>query len=403
MTTPWLDVIGVTEAGIDALPPQTRALLEAAETVIGPKRLLPPEGTQNLVPWTAPLSAMLDQVMAARGSQTVILATGDPNWFGIGATLSKQLSPEEFNLHPAASSFQLAAARLHWPLQNVTTLSLHGRDAAALNPHILPGNRLLALTSDQSTLSEVTEILSRRGYAKSQLTVLENLGADTEEIVRFRADDTSGKILGNFFVLAVDCVADANAPLLSAVPGLPDEAYVSDGQLTKREVRAATLAKLAPFPDALLWDVGAGSGSVAIEWMRAARNAQAICFERDAARCHMIDHNRQTLGTPGLKIVMGEAPACLVGQPAPHAIFLGGDVGNEEIFEACLNALKPGGRLVANAVTLDGEQALHRRQKTFGGELARLDISVLDTIGGHSVMRPRMAVTQWAMIKDSAP
>lgn len=402
MTRHWLDIIGVTEAGIAALAPDTKAIVDAAETIIGPHRLLPPEGTQSLLPWQSPLAAMIEQVKSCKGSQTVILATGDPNWFGIGVTLAKHLAPEEYKLHPEISSFQLAAARLNWPLQNATALSLHGRDVAMLQSHILPGNRILALTSDANTAREVATVLVQRGYGQSQMTALQNLGSDDERITSFTADAATEHSIGDFYVLAIDCVADANAPVLSPVPGLPDESFSSDGQLTKREVRAATLAKLAPYPDALLWDVGAGSGSVAVEWMRAARNAQAICFERDEMRCALIETNRQVLGMPQLKIINGEAPSCLENQPAPDAIFIGGDVGNEELFQACLQALNPGGRLVANAVTIDGEQALYRRHKSYGGELARLEISVFQKIGSHGVLKPRMAVTQWLMIKGSS-
>jgi precorrin-6Y C5,15-methyltransferase (decarboxylating) len=246
----------------------------------------------------------------------------------------------------------------------------------------------------------VAQILVARGYGETMLTVLENLGAADERISAGVAARFDFSALGDFYVLALDCVADSGAALLPTVPGLPDAAFVSDGQLTKREVRAATLAKLAPHPGALLWDVGAGCGSIAIEWLRATRDAKAIAFERDASRQEMIAANANALGTPTLKVVDGEAPATFAGQPAPDAIFLGGDVANPALFDACWTALKPGGRLVANAVTLDGEQALCARQAAFGGELARLDISVLDAVGGHRVMRPRLPVTQWLVQKS---
>ena len=268
----------------------------------------------------------------------------------------------------------------------------------AIHPYVLPGNRFLALTGDRST-APVTALLVARGYGDSLLTVLENLGAADERITATTAKDFNPDAIGDFHVLAVDCVNDSGAPLLPAVPGLPDAAFVSDGQLTKREVRAVTLAKLAPYPGALLWDVGAGCGSVAIEWLRAARDSRAIAFERDAARRDMVVANAAALGAPTLAVVGGEAPASLSGQPAPDAIFLGGDVGSTALFDACWSALRPGGRIVANAVTLDGEQALYARHARFGGELARLDISTLDCLGGHAVMRPRLPVTQWLAVK----
>lgn len=400
MNTPWLNIVGVTEAGIEALPEAARALVDSAETLIGPERLLPKtEGTQNLVAWANPLAAMLEQVRACQGSQTVILATGDPNWFGIGATLSRQFAPDEFVMHPAPSAFQLAAARLHWPIQNITTISLHGRAVAGVQKHILPGARILALTSDKGTLGEVAGILEAPGYGQSILTVLEGLGAPEERISSFPASAAADQSIGDFYVLAIDCVASPDAALLSPVPGLPDDAFVHDGQLTKREVRAATLAKLSPYPGALLWDVGAGCGSVGIEWIRAAEGAKAICFERDAERLKMIETNRESLGTPSLEIIAGEAAQNLTDQPAPDAIFLGGAVGDQALFDACWQALKPGGRMVANAVTIEGETALYQRHEEYGGELTRLDIAHLDLVGSYRAMRPRMAVTQWLVQK----
>ncbi|MDR3471456.1 MAG: precorrin-6y C5,15-methyltransferase (decarboxylating) subunit CbiE [Devosia sp.] len=352
-----------------------------------------------LIPWQSPLSAMLDQVKARRGRPTAIVATGDPMWFGIGATLSKHLDPDEFEVLPAVSALQLAASRLKWPLQHVATISLHGRPVETIHPHILPGNRVIALTTDGGTMTAVAALLVARGFGRSRLTVLDNLGATGERLTVLRAADAEPGIAGDFCVLAVECIADPAASLLPPLPGLPDDAFVSDGQLTKREVRAATAAKLAPFPGALLWDVGAGCGSVGIEWLRAARDARAVAFERDPLRCEMIAANATALGTPSLEIVSGDAPASLTGRPVPDAIFLGGDVGNAALFEACWQALRSGGRLVANAVTLDAEVALYERQERLGGELARLDVGVLDWVGGHRVMRPRLAVTQWLAVK----
>jgi precorrin-6Y C5,15-methyltransferase (decarboxylating) len=211
-------------------------------------------------------------------------------------------------------------------------------------------------------------------------------------------DFDSGSI-GDFYVLAVDCEPGSDAPLLPPVPGLPDDAFVHDGQLTKREIRAATISKLIPLPGALLWDVGAGSGAVGIEWMRAAREADAIAFESDEERVQTIATNASMLGVPHLRIESGEAPRSLSGMPSPDAVFLGGAVSDEGLFTVCWNALKPGGRLVANAVTIDGEAALYARHAKYGGELVRIETSVLDTIGEHRVLKPRMAVLQWSVTK----
>jgi precorrin-6Y C5,15-methyltransferase (decarboxylating) len=388
--TPWLTVIGVGEGEVPALPP--------AERVLGPARLR--GRVPGLIEWrAATLDGMLAQIVEARGTPTLVLASGDPLWFGIGATLAKRLKPKEFRVEPGPSSFQLAAARLRWPLQHVATLSLHGRPVESLHPHILPGNRILALTSDARTARNVAELLVARGHGGSVLTVLEALGGPEERLQTTKAR-AFALAIGDFYVLAIDCAADAGAPLLPPISGLPDDAFVSDGQLTKREVRAATLARLMPYPGALLWDVGAGCGSVAIEWLRAARDARAIAFERDAGRCGMIAANAKALGVPGLAIVTGEAPGCLADQPAPDAVFIGGDVDSAALFEACWAALKPGGRLVANAVTLGGEAALLARRAALGGELVRLEVAVPDRIGGQLVLRPRLPVTQWLGVKQ---
>jgi precorrin-6Y C5,15-methyltransferase (decarboxylating) len=350
-------------------------------------------------PWRSmKLDAMIAQTLEHRGHPTILLASGDPLWFGFGATLSRHLTPDEFRVTPHASSFQYAAARMRWPLQHVTTLSLHARPAELIHPHVVPGNRILALTTDAATAAHVARLLVERGYDRSVLTVLENLGGPDERLQHAEAQ-TFGLDIGDFYVLAVDCAASPGAPLLSAVPGLPDDVFVTDGQLTKREIRATTLSKLAPYPGALLWDVGAGCGSIAIEWMRAARDAHAIAFEREGERLQMIAVNADRLGVPTLRIENGDAPDSLVGMPTPDAIFLGGGVSNETLFHSCWTSLRSGGRLVANAVTLDGEQALLARQSRLGGELARLDVATLDTIGEHRAFRPRMTVTQWTAVK----
>lgn len=399
--TRWLNIIGVTEEGTSALSPVVALLLRDAKTLLGPERLMPqtPRSGQTIQLWEPPLENMIGQVISLRGTPTAILATGDPNWFGIGATLMRHLSPEEFAIHPAPSSFQLAAARLHWPLQQVETISLHGRDVAGLIPHLFDGARILALTSDRKTLTGVGSLLEQHGFARSRLYVLEDLGGPGERRRETVATEASQFRTGDFYVLAIEAVADPGLHPLPLIGGLSDEAFVNDGQLTKRDVRAATLAKLAPVPGALLWDVGAGCGSVAIEWMRAARGARAIAFEKNPERCAMIETNRIKMGTPGLNMVTGEAPASLAGAESPDAIFIGGDVANPDLFDACWQVLKLRGRLVANAVTLDAEAALFERQSRYGGELTRIEISVLDTIGKERVLRPRLPVTQWAVTK----
>lgn len=403
MSEPWLDIIGATEAGVSALDATLRHQVATARTVFGPPRLLAGIETAGAAcPWTPPLSTMIADVLACRNSPTVVLATGDPNWFGIGATLGRHLRPEEFRLHPAPGAFQLAAARLKWPLHTCQILSFHGRPVASIQPHVLPGNRLLALTANRFTLDEVRNVLAARGYGPSQLFVLENLGADNERITRLRADAPEVPPIGDFYTLGIECAPEPGAELIPPVPGLPDSLFEHDGQLTKREVRAMTLSQLAPFPGALLWDIGAGSGSVGIEWMRAADRAKAVCFERDAARCSAIARNAEALGVPNLTVVQTEVPAGLVNDQVPDAVFMGGGVDNGGLFEAVWTALRPGGVFVANAVTLAGREALFSRHKNLGGHLIEIAISRLDNIGAQQVMRPKIPVLQWAVRKPEA-
>jgi precorrin-6B C5,15-methyltransferase / cobalt-precorrin-6B C5,C15-methyltransferase len=401
VTAPWLHVIGVSEGGLapDALGPVMRAA-----RIFGPPRLLEmvPTGVDKgrLFAWQAPLRKMLDQVMAARVAPTVILAGGDPNWFGFGATLGTRLDPAEFEIWPAVSSLSLAAARLKWPLQDVATISLHGRPVEMLAPHILPGNRVLALTSNAALARSAAALVVARGYGQSGVSILENLGGPDERITFATAADLHKVDFGNFHVLAISCLADTDALLLPAVPGLPDDAFVHDGQLTKRDVRAVTLARLAPFPGGLLWDVGAGSGAIAIEWMRAARGCRALAIERDPARIENIKTNRVALGVPGLEIIAANAPNGLEGLASPDAIFIGGSADDEALFAACWQALGPGGRMVVNAVTLAARSVLMDRAAAMGGELVEIAVSHLDTIGQRKILRPVLPVTQWAMTKS---
>lgn len=441
--TAWLHVIGVGAGGLADLPLSVRPLLTYADTILAPAALLAqvepvdrpaaaadlfdaeqvsrrsfeavaralsgeqvsfspstaPDETRKLVELEAQPDAVLAQVLALRDTPTVVLTSGDPLWYGLASQLVRHLVASEFAVYPNPSAFQLAAARLRWPMQSATCLSLSGQPAELLHRHLAPASRLLVSCTDHSTVDLALEILVDRGYSKSLVTTLERLGDRDELIVSAAADEFRSAAVGDSYILAIDCVPDLDARLLAAVPGLPDDVFVNDGDLTRREIRAATLGKLAPFPGALLWDVGSGAGAIAIEWMRAARDARAVAFEREGERLQMIAVNASALGAPGLEIVGGDHLQSIARRPPPDAIFLGGDVGNEDLFDACWHALKPGGRLVANATTLDGEHALYSRHLQLGGEMTRMEVSALDRIGGHRAFRPQMAVTQWVVVK----
>ncbi len=397
----WLTILGIGENGLSDLTSPARALLDAAEIVVGPPRAIDGAdfGAAEVYHWSSPLSEMVERVLGWRGRRVVILATGDPMHYGIGATMARRLSVDEMTVVPAPSAFSLAAARLGWPLQDVETISLHGRPVSLIEPLIQPGARILALTGGAATVHEVAAWLRARGYGDSRLIVLEHMGGERERIVEATAQTLDISDLADFNTLAIACVADPDAPLRPRVPGLPDAAFRHDGQLTKREVRAVTLAALGPVPGACLWDVGAGCGSVAIEWLRTARGATAIAFERVPERLAMIADNAAALGVPQLQVVSGEVPGALDGQPTPAAVFVGGAVSDLDVMEKAWGVLPTGGRLVANAVTLEGERALIDRHAAHGGELVRIEVCHSVEVGGKRALRPRMAVTQWRMTK----
>ncbi|MCH6587872.1 MAG: precorrin-6y C5,15-methyltransferase (decarboxylating) subunit CbiE [Proteobacteria bacterium] len=399
--TPWLSIVGLGEDGVPGLAPAARALLDNAEVLIGGTRhldMVPDDGRERLT-WPSPLGAIVEEIARRRGQRVCVLATGDPMHYGIGVTLAKAVPMDEMVVIPAPSAFSLACARLGWTLSEVEPLTLHGRPLALLHPAIQPGARLLLLSNDAATPDQVAELLRARGYGPSRMVVLEHMGGAKERRLDATAEAWQPGRVADFNTIAVDCLAGPDAALLPRTPGLPDEAFRHDGQMTKREVRALTLSALQPVPGQLLWDLGAGSGSVAIEWMRSHPRCRAIAVERYADRIALIAGNAAALGTPGLEIVEGEAPGALDGLEAPDAAFIGGGLRADGNFETCWDRLKPGGRLVANAVTVEGEQALARWRAELGGELIRIAVSRAGAIGPYTGWRPLMPVTQLRAVK----
>lgn len=400
--TAWLSVVGLGEDGPAGLSPAARALVDEAEVLVGAKRhlaMLPEHGAERLT-WQFPLDPLMAALQARRGRRVVMLATGDPMCFGIGSTLARYLKAEEMTLLPGPSALTLACNRIGWPEHEVELLTLHGRPLELLNGWLCDGQKLVLLSHDGGTPTRVAALLCERGYGDSAITVLEHMGGTREARHDALAVDWGERKAADLNTIAVHCVAGPDAVSRPRVPGLPDEAFRHDGQLTKRDVRAATLAALAPLPGRLLWDVGAGSGAVAIEWLRAAPNTKAIAIERDAARRANVAANAAALGTPMLEVVSGDAPAALQGLAAPDAVFVGGGVAAPGVIEACWEALRPGGRLVANAVTLAGERALLEWHGRVGGELTRMAVSRAEPLGDGFAWRPLMPVTRWAVRKS---
>ena len=400
MTQPWLHVIGIGEDGVDGLGLAARTALDEAEVLVGGERHLAmiPSDQRERFPWPSPLGSFLDTLTAMKPRRVAVLASGDPMWFGIGATLAKRVPASDMRIHPFPSAFSLAAARMGWPLAECQTVSVHGRPLSLIQSLIQPGARVIALTHDGNTPARVAESLVQRGFGASRLTVLEHMGGERENRVTGTAVMWGSKAVEPLHTLAIECIAEPGALLLPPVPGLPDEAFQHDGQLTKREVRASTIAALTPTPGALLWDVGAGSGSIGIEWMRGAANARAIAIERNPDRSAAIATNAETLGTPYLQVLTGQAPGILADLEPPDAIFIGGGLSADTV-RPCWEAIRPGGRLVANAVTIEGEAVLFEAQRAIGGALTRIAISRAEPVGPFQGWRPLMPVTQWAVRK----
>jgi precorrin-6Y C5,15-methyltransferase (decarboxylating) len=393
----WLNVIGIGEDGIEALPRALQALIERAELIVGGERHLAmvPQARAEKKSWASPLSLTLDEICAHRGKPVVVLATGDPMHFGIGVALAKRVPAQEMVVHPHVSAFSLAAARMRWPLADTECLTIHGRPLELLAGAVAPGCKLLLLSHDGASPAEVAERLTELGYGASKLTVLEHMGGVKERVYASRADAWSHPRAADLNTLAIECHAGADARPLSLTPGLPDDAFQHDGQMTKREIRAATLSALRPLPGQLLWDVGAGCGSIAIEWLRTHRSLSAIAIESDPIRQGMIESNAATLGMPHLKLVAGTAPQAYDGLPAPDAIFIGGGLSGRGVVEGAWERLKHGGRLVANAVTAEGEAHLFALRGKLGGEMTRLSVARLAPVGDLHGWKPLMPVTQY--------
>ncbi|MEE9375110.1 MAG: precorrin-6y C5,15-methyltransferase (decarboxylating) subunit CbiE [Rhizobiaceae bacterium] len=400
MADPWLDIIGIGEDGIAGLSNLARQKLEAADVIIGGDRHhgLSSDVKAERLNWPSPFNAMIDVIQSHRHRKLVILVTGDPLWYSVGARIARAIPTNEIQFHPQLSAFQWASARMGWSMADVDTITIHGRANSQIIPHLAPNVRLLVLTQNGQSPAAVAEILVARGFGDSKMTALAALGGEREQRFDSLAKEWNHKV-PDFHTLAIECVAGADARWYPNTGGLPDNAYITDGQLTKQDVRAVTIAKLAPYPDGLLWDIGAGCGSISIEWMRAARGAMAIAVESNSERCKMISQNSIELGTEKIEIIEGAAPDSLINLRQPDAIFIGGGLMAEGVFDAAFENLRGGGRLVANAVTLESEARLVDLQKKYGGALMRLSVQNAEPIGPYRGWRSAMPVTQWLLVK----
>ncbi|WP_188611906.1 precorrin-6y C5,15-methyltransferase (decarboxylating) subunit CbiE [Chelatococcus reniformis] len=394
----WLSVVGIGEDGAPGLGARARALVSGADLVFGGARHL--ALAAELIggearAWPSPFSEGIAAVLAARGRPVCVLASGDPMLYGVGATLSRHIDAAEMEVVPGASAFSLAAARLGWPLAETAQVSAHGRALDLVRPQLQPGARVLALTSDGAGPAALAALLVESGFGGSRLVVLEALGGPGERVREATAAGFALEDIGPLNLVAIEVAADAGARVLTLASGLADDLFEHDGQLSKREIRALTLSSLAPRAGELLWDIGAGAGSIAIEWMLRGAGLTAIAIEERTDRAERIVRNAARCGVPGLRLVVGKAPAALDGLPAPDAVFIGGGASDPGVLDAAISALKPSGRLVVNAVTLETEALLLAAHRDRGGALTRLAVARAAPVAGMTGWRPAMPVTQW--------
>ena len=410
----WLCVIGIGEDGWDDLSADARDLLYESEIVLGGERhlkMLPKDWEGERIVWSSPIREAVSKIVSWRPEDSAsvqkvaIMASGDPLCYGIATKLLRHLPIEEIWIKPALTTFSLMCSRIGWSLPDVETLTIHGRPVEMLHPFVQPGAKLLALSNGEESPEQAAKLLCARGFGKSIITVLEHLGGRKERQFSGQADSWNHPEGAALNAMAIECIPENNANVLSRNPGLPDEAFLHDGQLTKREIRAVALSKLMPVVDHLLWDVGAGCGSVSIEWMRTNPRCRAVAIEKSKSRLKLIEQNSQELGVPMLQIISGSAPEVLADLPAPDAVFIGGGLSSGNLLQTCWTALKPGGRLVANAVTLEGEQKLLQWQNEnagksgASGDLTRLSISRAEKIGKFQGWKEMRSVIQLAVIK----
>lgn len=392
---PWLTIIGLGEDGLPGLPPGHCAALKAAEVVAGSARhlaLLPQLAAERLE-WPVPFADGIPRLLALRGRRVAMLASGDPFWFGAGTSVTRHLEPGEWQALPAPSTFGLAAARLGWALEQTTCLGLHAAPLSRLRPHLLAGARLLVLLRDGPAVADLARLLVDTGFGVSMLTVLEALGGPRERRRDVRAASFDLQDVAHPVAVGLQVAGAGYA--LPRSSGLPDALFAHDGQITKQRVRALTLCALAPRGGERLWDIGAGSGSVAIEWLLAHPGCEAVAIEADAERAARLRDNADRLGVDRLVLVTGSAPAALAGLPRPDAVFIGGGL-SEALLGALWDLLPQGCRVVANAVTLESEALLAQWHARAGGSLTRIELAEAQPLGTRRGWRRAYPIVQWS-------
>ena len=394
--SPWLTIIGIGEDGATALNHAASSALDQAQFIIGAPRqlaLLPPLNAQ-CVPWPVPFEDGVALLLGRRGQPTVMLASGDPFWFGAGASITRRLAPGEWVVHPAPSTFSLAAARIGWALQDTACHGLHAAPLSRLRPDLAPGRRAIILLRDGAAVGELADFLAQSGFGASTLHIMEALGGPRERIRQARADNYALSDVAHPVAVAIAVAGDGD--VLPCASGIGDHWFDHDGQITKRPARALTLSALAPRAGETLWDIGCGSGSIAIEWLLSHPSTQAVAFEADPARAARAQGNAERLGVDRLTVVEGLVPAILQNRTRPDAIFIGGGI-SDALIETVAGMAGGPTRLVANAVTLESESLLAQWHARLGGDLLRIELASAAPLGARRGWRSSYPLMQWSV------
>ena len=399
----WLSLVGLCEAGWHGLDEAARAAVTGAAFVIGGQRHLdhlPAVPGQCREAWPTPFSEGVERIRQWQGQPVCVLASGDPFWYGVGATLARTFPPEVMACHPGPSAFSLAAARLGWPLQSVHCHSLVARDPDRLRSALAPGRRLLVLSNDEQSPEAVCELLVDRGYGASRVTVLEALGGPEERLAETIAEQGLNQPVARLNTLAIECEVDDPEESGSRVPGRPGDAFTHDGQISQPEVRAVVMARLAPRGGEHLWDLGAGSGAVAVEWLLADPANRATAVEQRPERVANVRENARRHGVGHLEALEGDTLSVMPSLACPDAVFIGGGATGEGVIDSAWSALPVGGRCVATAVTTEGEVALLTAQGRYGGQLTRLSVDRTAPLGRFNGWQSDRPITIWSATKS---
>ncbi|WP_439560883.1 precorrin-6y C5,15-methyltransferase (decarboxylating) subunit CbiE [Roseinatronobacter sp.] len=395
---PWLTIVGLGEDGLNGLSDASRDALLGAELVMGAARHLAilPELSCEVLEWPVPFADGIALLLAQRGRRVVLLASGNPFWFGAGSSVARHLARWEWVALPGPSTFALAAAELGWPLETLACLGLHAAPLSRLRPHLAVGTRALVLLRDGAAAGDLAAYLAGLGFGATRLHVMEALGGPRARVRAVIAAEYALEDVMHPVIVGLEVAGQGAA--VPVASGLPDEMFAHDGQITKRAVRTLSLSALAPRAGELLWDIGAGSGSVGIEWLLAHPRMRAIGFEMDPVRAARARENAHALGVDRLAVIEGRVPDVLQGQPLPDAVFIGGGV-TDAVLARLWEMLPHGVRVVANAVTLESEALLMQWHARAGGDLMRLEVSQAAPLGTKRGWRAAYPIVQWRVVR----